>query len=160
MKYLLIPLKDMKIQMPQDIDIHKMNSKLAKRYSKFCLFINALNEKELPDEFVERYNEQIQLINWQCFDNNSTRKQIKRTHNYILSHVMKEAHLYPKNYFLAICLSIGLAMGAGLSGVLQNIFDLSLFAGSGIPFGMVAGLLIGYSIDKKKAKEGKQFNYE
>ncbi len=123
--------------------------------------LQELRKRILPDEIVEKINQDIQSINDYTGLDKDLRKKIKRVTGSIIELLEKELKLVPKNFYrnrwLALGLAVfgipfGLAMGASLGNM--------AFIGIGLPIGMAVGIAIGTDLDKKAKAKGNQLNIE
>lgn len=127
------------------------NKRLNKAYRKIQALIDALNKKEIPEEFQKSINAEIASIN--SFSGNDTelRKHINKIRSKTLKLVEKELELVTTNHYRDLYMAIGIALGVAFSASFDN-------HGMGLIIGLVIGITIGTNMDKKAAKNGKQLN--
>jgi len=137
------------------------NKRNVKAHNRMLILIEALNNKEIPEEIANQINKDIASLNSFSGEDKEFTKALNKTYFKILSLVEKELKLVPKNQYRNRWLAIGMAvfgipLGAAFSASTGNSGSL----GIGIPIGMVIGMAIGSQMDKKAEKENKQLDLE
>lgn len=136
-----------------------LSKKMQKSHQYLIDLINALNDKELPQNFIQETNSQIEEINHLNSNDMQLKKKILKTKKNVSSKMMKELKFVPKGYYQVIWMSIGMtAFGLPVGMALSVAVDNFAFLGTGLPIGFAIGIGIGISLDKKAAGEGKQLD--
>ena len=140
----------MKINRP--IERPELTGRLQKTYDSLLKFVDALNEKELTESFVNTSNEQIAELDQLASDDRAFKKNLVKIRSSLSSRAIKELKYVPKNYYMVLGMAIGMAaFGVPFGAALGNI-------ASGIPIGMALGLAFGIALDKKAQDEGRQLS--
>lgn len=135
------------------------NKEVERLYFKLNKLIDALDERELPEEFIRAVNREIEDINAFSGPNRGLIRLMRRIESNILQMAEKHFGLVPKNYYQNKWLALGLAVfGIPLGVILGMTLGNMAFIGVGLPLGMVFGMAVGSSMDKKAAAEGKQLD--
>ncbi len=139
---------------------HFNNQRLSKLYRKFTELINELRSQPLNTNVVSFINEQIDIING-ANDEKTIRKHVRIGQQRIIKLVEKEHKIVPKNYYRNLWMVLGMSafgvsLGTAFGVALGNVGLL----GVGIPFGMIIGIAIGTSMDKKAAQNGRQLKFD
>ncbi len=137
------------------------NIKLAAKIVRFNKLFSELRKNEITDDIGSKLNEYIDEINSFSGTNRMLLRKLRNMQPKILGLLEKELKLVPKNYYrdkwLAIGLSVfGVSLGVAFGAAMGNM----AFLGIGIPIGMVLGIGIGTSLDKKAFAEGRQLDVE
>ena len=144
------------------IEIPKLETdkKLKKQYVRFETLINALKEKDLQPEMVQRLNQKIAEINAFSGENNALKKRIQKSISELLKVLEKDYKLVPKSHYLTLGIALGCSFGVTFGAVFGASMTNMGLLGMGLPLGMALGLVIGSELDKKALKEGRQLNIE
>ncbi len=139
----------------------KKESKLAKQFQQFEHLLNELNYKEIPQELVSEFNNEIDQINAMPYDEKTLSKRIKKTQSGILKKLEKDLKLVTKNHYRNLWLALGIgAFGVPLGVAFGTSLGSMAYIGIGMPVGMVIGMAVGTSMDKKAMDGGKQLDLE
>ncbi|RYG16260.1 MAG: hypothetical protein EOO07_13650 [Chitinophagaceae bacterium] len=135
--------------------------KLDAIYAQFKLLISELEKKELKPTVAANINSSIEVINVSPLTGKELIKLIKQQQTLIIKQVEKEHKIVPKNYYRNLWLvlgftAFGLPVGVAFALSIGNIGLM----GVGLPIGMAIGALVGSSMDKKAAAEGRQLDVE
>lgn len=123
--------------------------------------IAALEKKELSENFVEFVNTKVDEVNSFEGKDFDRRKLIRKNNNSIIQKAKSELGLFPKNHFMGLWMSLGMAaFGLPIGLLFSWAFDSMAYIGLGLPIGLSFGMAIGMGIDKTKEKEGKQFDFK
>lgn len=138
-------------------DQHEVKTQAA--IIKLNSLIDALREKELNEEVIQKINEMTSSI-----ATSSVEKQLRKSINQIIfkisSLVNKEAGLTTKGYYIAIWTSIGMAaFGIPLGVIFGFALDNFAFMGLGLPMGLPIGIAIGMAKEKKAEQSGRVLTY-
>ena len=141
--------------------ILKDRSKVSSEYDYFVKLMNAIKEKELPDEVIIFINNEIEIINKIADDDKKLLSKIKKSKDNIVKFVEKQSKFVPIKYYTKLWTLLGMSVfglpfGASLALTLDNMG----FIGIGFPFGMAIGMAYGKSLDNKALANGKQLNIE
>ncbi|MDI1322971.1 MAG: hypothetical protein PSV36_09490 [Algoriphagus sp.] len=139
----------------------KPTSKLAKKAEVFERLLEEMKSRNLPKSIIEFTNQELLLIDGASSNEKTFAKQLKKSQTLILKLLEKELKIVPKNYYLTIYMSLGMAAFGIPIGV---AFGLSLgnlaFLGIGLPIGMAIGTAIGTAKDSKAKASGNQLEVE
>ena len=127
------------------------NKRLSKAYRQMQSLIDALNQKEIPEEIQESINADIVSINSFSGTDIELRKFIKKVRSKTLKLVEKELELVAINHYRDLWMAIGVALGVAFSASFDN-------NGMGLIIGLAIGIAVGTNMDNKAAKNGKQMN--
>lgn len=134
-------------------------SKLSLKADVFAKLLNELRSRDLPESMIESINQQVALINAAGLDEKAFAKQLSKSQSLILRQLEKDLKIVPRNHYLTLGMSIGMA-GFGIP--LGVAFGISLgnsaFSAIGLPIGMAIGIAVGSAKDKKSASEGNQLD--
>ncbi len=134
-----------------------LTEKQVKNYQELQNLINALNEKELTDEFVIKSNEEIDVLNQKNDADKDFLKQTLKTQAKIYNRAVTKLKYTKKSYYTTLWMSLGLAaFGIPFGTVFGIAVDNMGLLGLGLPFGIAIGLAIGSMLDKKAEQEGRQ----
>lgn len=141
--------------------IIEKNVRLNNSYNQFGVLISKLKEKNIPEEIINKINNEIDIINSVSEDEKQLNKQIRRTQSSVINIIQKDLKLVTINHHRRTWLALGIAtfglpLGLVIGTTLGNMGLLSL----GMPIGIAIGLAIGSAMDKKALKEGKQIDLE
>lgn len=142
--------------LPQD-------SKAFKKREQLKRLLEALGERDLPEETLIKVNTEIDNINTLPDTSNEKEqlKVIRKAYNKIVQTVVKDVKLVPKNYYRNMWLALGMsAFGVPFGTILGLGLDNMAYISIGLPFGMAIGVAIGAQMDKKAEKDGLQLNVE
>jgi len=136
------------------------DAKLMGVFTQFAELLTQLRLKELPDNMIDAINLEITEINAASLTGKEFRKLIKKKQAKIITKLEKELKIVPKEHYrkmwLALGISIfGIPIGAAFASSHQGN---PAFYAIGIPFGLLIGLAIGTSLDKKASNEGRQLD--
>lgn len=135
--------------------------KLKLYFSFFNDLLDDLETRDIPEQTIQWINEQIILLN--SFDGSSRGyiKRINKTKMALVEKLKKEHNLVPRNYYRAVWTAIGIAVfGVPLGALYSQIIGNNGMIGIGLPIGLIAGMAVGSSMDKKAANEGRQLNVD
>lgn len=137
------------------------NNKLNKKYIQFEKLLSELKKKELTSEVVSAINNNIDHVNSMTEAENELGKKLRRAQSIILKLIEKEHKLVTINHYRNIWLALGMSvfgipLGVAFGASLGNMG----FIGIGFPIGMVIGIAVGTSLDKKASVNGKQLDLE
>lgn len=137
------------------------DKKLSDLYSLFNKLCEELNKKELPYDLVDSINQKIDVINSFSGSDSDLLKLIRKTQAEILMLIEKELKLVTKNHYFKFWLAIGMTVfGLPLGVVFGTSLGNMAFLGVGIPIGLVLGIFVGKTMDKKAFEEGRQLDLE
>jgi len=136
------------------------DKKLAKKYAEFDKLIDELKKKEIPEEIVNRINQDIEELNTLSGSNSDFLKQLRKVQSGVLKLVEKELKLVIKNHYRNMWLGIGVALGVPFGVAFGTSLGNMAFIGIGIPIGMAIGIAIGTSMDTNAQKNGKQLDID
>ena len=122
----------------------------------FRKLLSELRKKVLPLEIIESVNQDIEEVNTTSFTGTALRKLIRKKQQKILKLLEKELKIVPKHYYRGYWIIIGMVIGMpfGIFGLFINAGLL----GVGTLVGMLIGSIIGWQMDKKAAKTGRQLD--
>lgn len=142
-----------------EYDFISQNDKLAKSFAKMQTLISELNGHNLPAETEAAVQLEVDKINNAPQESKGYRKVLRKAYAQITSSVQKDMGLVPKNYYMILGMSFGMAaLGIPMGLIFGSSMDnMGLFS-IGLPIGMAIGLSIGLALDAKAAKEGKQLS--
>ena len=132
-------------------------TKLHTAFAQLQELISLLNEKTLRDPIMQKINTEVAEINASQLNGNSLHKLIKHKQAKIIKLVEKELKIVPIDYYknmwsvLGMTL-FGLPIGAAIGISIGNLGLLAV----GLPLGLGIGYLLGTSMDKKAATDGRQ----
>lgn len=135
------------------------NSKTEKAFTRFSKLIDELRSRELPEEMVEKVNDELEKLNASSDD--QLRKEVRKSQNRILRGLERKTKVVPANYYRNLWLALGMSafgipFGVALGLSLNNMAYLAI----GLPFGMAIGIAIGSQMDKKAKDEGRQLEFD
>ncbi|MEM6345539.1 MAG: hypothetical protein AAF927_16725 [Bacteroidota bacterium] len=140
-------------------DFVGQNEKLQKSFDKTQALIEALNQRELPEDTQAAVQAEIEGLNAGITEVKAYTKSLSKAYNNMVKRVQKDVGLSPKGYhrsqWMVLGMTIfGLPLGMAFGMMLDNLGLMGL----GLPIGMGIGLAIGSGLDEKAAKEGKQLS--
>ncbi|MFK7926088.1 MAG: hypothetical protein AB8H47_29340 [Bacteroidia bacterium] len=146
---------------PTEYDFISQDKKISKSFDKVQSLISELNGHDIPPETEAVIQLEIDKINNAPQEFKAYRKVLRKAYAQITTSVRKDMGLVPKNYYMILGMTLGMAvfgvpMGMAFGIALGNIGLMSI----GLPIGMGAGLAIGAAWDAKLAQEGKQLSIE
>lgn len=125
----------------------------------FMAYVNALEEKQIEANLVEKINVIIDQINLYEKDEKTFISKLKNARSKIVVLVEKEAKLVPIGYYQNQWMALGMAAFGIPFGVMFGVaLDNMAFIGLGIPFGLSIGLGLGAAKDEDAKKKGRQLN--
>jgi hypothetical protein len=135
----------------------RQDKKLTARYARLQELLSALTEYELSAETETFLNGYIKHLNTFSGTDKQLRKALRNARGAMLQRLEKEHGLVPRNRYMLLWMSIGMAgfgipMGVAFGAALDNMGLLGL----GLPIGLAIGLSIGAGLDKKAKEEGRQ----
>ena len=141
-------------------DISK-DVKLSRIYTQFQELIKELKQRELPDKIVETINKDIEELNSTSLVGKELRKLTSQKQRKVLLLLERELKIVPKNHYRSLWMVLGMSIFGFPIGIAYGaaIGNVGLFP-TGIGFGMVIGLILGKSLDKKALEEGRQLGVE
>ena len=130
-------------------------ARLSRIYVQFNELLKQLRQKELPHKIIETFNQDIEELNSTSLTGNGLRKLFKKKQTKILKLLEKELKFVPKNYYRNLWLAVGMSVFGVPVGIAYSLIftDNMAFLGVGIPIGMIIGMLLGSSMDKKAYNE-------
>lgn len=137
------------------------NLKVASAYQKLGALIQALEEKELPNETVDLIDNEVAQLNSIAAIDKDLMKATVATQNRIIKLVEKKHKIVPINYYRKLWMVLGMSAFGIPLGV---AFGLSVgnlgMLGIGLPIDMAMGVGVGSTMDKKALNEGRQLDFE
>lgn len=136
------------------------NPKLIKAYLKIENLIEAINKKELAEQYITHINIEIKSINSFSGNDKELIKILRKTYDKILVYIEKELKLVKRNHYQNSWIGLGIMAGVLLPYFFRLITSPETWnsMGFGIPMGMIIGLLAGKNRDEKAKKAGKQLD--
>jgi len=135
--------------------------KLKKAFNSFHKLLVEIRKKDVPDDIINIINQVIDEYNERELSPKERLKTMKKQQGSVLKLLEKELKLVPKNYYLTIWLSVGLAaFGIPLGTIFGFALGRMAYLGIGLPIGMVLGMALGNAMDQKALKEGRQLAVE
>jgi len=122
----------------------------------FRKLLSELRKKVLPPEIIESVNQNIEEINSSSLSGNALRKLIRKKREKIIKLLEKELKIVPKHYYRGYGIIMGMIMGMPLG--IFGLFINAALLGAGTLVGSLIGLIIGWQMDKKAAKAGRQLD--
>ena len=145
------------MKLTQPIKRPNISNKLRKKYQYLTDLIAALNTKELPQEFVDKSNQEIEVMNRISDDDPSLLKRVSKSKSLLSKRMMKDLKFVPKHFYRTIWMTVGMsAIGLPFGVTFGLLVGNMAFLGIGLPIGFGLGMLIGSAMDQKAAKEGRQ----
>src|SRR5690606_32114964 len=137
------------------------DQRLNDDYARFNAILTQLRARELPNDFVERMNSDVQELNATTLAGNALKKFIKQKQADLLKRLEKELKIVPKNRYRNLWLAVGMSAFGIPIGVAMgvSIGNMAMLA-TGLPIGMAIGIGIGVGLDKKAQEEGRQLDVE
>lgn len=137
-----------------------LDKKVEKVYLKLKTIILEVDKIEMVPELQHEIQASLDSIESSDKGKNALIKSIRASEQQIIKLVQKHLKLVPKNYYLVLGMSIGMAafgipLGVTFGIVLENMG----FIGIGLPIGLGVGMAIGASLDKKAESEGRQLPF-
>lgn len=122
---------------------------------------DVLRSREIPDQIVEKINEQIITINAFPGQSREITRMLRKFVSTTITLLEKELKLVPKNYYQNQWMAIGMAtFGIPLGVVFGTSLGNMAFLGIGLPLGLAIGMALGSVMDKKAAAEGRQLDLD
>lgn len=151
----------MKLTELEEIRVPEPSQKLIYKQGELRSLLNALRNRDIPEELVAALNREIEQINQFSGSGREVLNQLRRVEYGILKLLEKELKLVPKNTYrtrwMAIGMSVfGVPIGVAFGASLGNMAFLAI----GIPIGMSIGIAIGTGMDRKAYEEGRQLDIE
>ena len=151
----------MKISSPIERSELASQPKLLKKYQSLEQLISELNAREIPSDFAEKCNREIDRLNRISSSDKAFSKELGKKKNGLINSLIKDLKLIPKHYYRRLWMvlgmsAVGVPMGVAFGAALDNMAFLAI----GIPIGMTIGLGLGTGMDEKAKKEGRQLNIE
>lgn len=149
------------LKKPEKRSSIQANEKLDKAFTTLESLIDALGEKDLPQDVADFINQHIEGINAFSGTEKELLKRIQTAQREVLKRLEKQLKLVPKNYYRKLWMALGMtvyglpfgvAMGAALGSM--------AFLGIGLPIGMAIGLALGSGMDNKAKAEGRQLDVD
>jgi predicted RND superfamily exporter protein len=142
-------------------EIISNDEKLSTAVAQFNRLLDALRQKQLPESLITKINAEVIEFNSSALIGKELLRLVKKKQNRIVTMVMKGAKITPINYYRNVWFALGmtvfgLPIGMAISLALGNMALL----GIGFPFGLMLGLAVGISMDKKAKQEGRQLDIE
>lgn len=121
--------------------------------------INELRKRDLPNNVIEEINLEIEKANKETMTTDIFKQVFISSHN-IIRMLEKQLKLVPKKYYqrryLAMGIVFGMTYGSGVGASLNN----PVLMISGIPVGIMFGIIIGTGKDNKALKDGRQLDVD
>ena len=132
------------------------NTRLQKAHQQMTGLIAALNKREVPQDIVNEVDITIANLNAFTGDEKQFARELNQAYQRILKLVQEKLNWVPKDFYrnqwMALGLSVfGVPMGVALGYALDNMAFMAAF----FPLGMIMGMGVGSSMDKKAAEEGR-----
>jgi len=142
-------------------EIISNDEKLSTAVAQFNRLLDALRQKQLPESLITKINAELIELNSSALTGKELLRLVKKKQSRIVTMVMKGAKITPINYYRNVWFALGmtvfgLPIGVAISLALGNMALL----GTGFPFGLMFGLAVGISMDKKAKQEGRQLDIE
>ncbi|GLB53499.1 hypothetical protein NBRC110019_25400 [Neptunitalea chrysea] len=133
------------------------NDNVIKCYDKLDTLLTSINEKEIPEKLQNVFNKKITTINNFSGDDKKFIKIMNTSYVEIVQLLKTELKMVPKNYYMTIGISLGIAASSLLIGIItykasSNPLGIAL----GVPFGLIIGMVIGMYFDKKVKAKNRQ----
>lgn len=149
----------MEIKNLRNREIIYQDIKIFGAHTQFEKLLNELRKRTLPDEVVAYINSCIDLIN--STTDFGLRNQVKKTQADILKLLEKELKVVIKNHYRNFWMAVGPAgFGLPIGIVYASLIHIVGMMSIGLPFGLVIGMAVGSSMDKRALKEGRQLDIE
>ena len=135
--------------------------KLNRIYIQFRELLEELRKRELPAAIIKSINQDIEELNLTSLTGERLGKVAKQKQRKIIKLLEKELKIVPKNHYRNLWLVLGLCVfGIPIGVVYGHITHHNGMMGIGLPIGMGIGICLGFWLDKKATKEGRQLNVE
>ena len=146
-------------QVPDNID---PGSRLHKHYTLMVQTVNAVRNREEPSEQTTQFiNTEIEVINSLKTNEKALLKQLVKSKRKVIILLEKEHKLVFKDHYRKHWMGIGLAsLGIPIGVSFSVALDNYGFIGSGVPIGLVIGMIIGGNMDKKVEEEGRLLTHQ
>lgn len=137
----------------------KHRSNKDEGYVQFEKLINEIAKKQLPNNIVDKINDEIEKLNSILDTSKKWKIQLRRIQSKIVLILAKELKIVVKNHYRNTWLvlgmvAIGMPIGIAFGMLFGNMGYLSL----GFPIGIGVGLILGIRMDKIALKEGRQLD--
>jgi len=135
--------------------------KLHQAYLQLQTFLHELNKRSIPNNVAQPINATILNLNTIADATTGLKKAIHKAQSNIIKLVVKELKIVPRSYYRNMWFAVGMTAFGLPIGVIfgMSMGNIGLMA-VGLPLGMLIGAIIGTSMDKKAAKEGRQLQTE
>lgn len=146
------------------LELHPLNNiennpKLNELFLQFEQLLQEINKHPLSESTIKSINKDIEAINAAEERDNQLFILIKKKQANIIKVVEKEHKIVPKEYYQKLWLALGLAsFGVPLGVIVGVLMKNMALLGLGIPIGLGIGAMLGRSMDKKAAEEGRQLD--
>lgn len=136
------------------------NKKEQRALNKLIVLFEDLEQKNLT--LIQEHQSVAVLKNYEKLYTQTLDKKLLRAFRAdLLKSLKKDFSLIPKNYYMTLCMSLGmLFFGLPFGFIFSITLDNFAFIGIGLPIGLSIGLAIGMTMDEKAKKEGRQLNVE
>jgi hypothetical protein len=135
------------------------NKSLNYTYSQLKELLEELRNKEGSQKVNEYINQYIKEINSSTINDKKLIKLLNQKQTKILTLVKKEHKLIPRGRYSALWAVLGMIVfGLPLGIIYGEITDNMGIIAAGLPVGLGIGMILGYSIDHRIKKEGRQLN--
>ena len=137
------------------------NKRLTKAYDAISNLIEALNNKDLPEDIAKSINSDIYNINFYKESNRDLLKLLNKTNKQIIELIEKKLGLVKKNHYQNSWMAYGMLIGVVFTSIAQNFIEDATWSSPamGISMGLIFGLLAGKNRDKKAEKDGLQLDF-
>ena len=137
------------------------DKKIKQKYSYFEKLIEAISQKDLPDDITLKVNQEVELLNASKGTEKQLKEQLSKSKMKLYKLLEKEVKIVPRSFYSTKWLAIGMA-GFGIP--LGIIFGISMdnmsLIGIGLPIGFTTGIAIGRRLDQKASDEGRQLDID
>ncbi len=132
------------------------SNRLTFTYHQFQQLLSELRRREVNSEVVAFINDEIDKINAVTKSDKAIRKQMMKSQVRVLRFMEQKQKLVVRKYYI----KQWIALGFGVFGFPLGIAALYLFGNLviGMFLGVTIGMLVGYGLDRKAKKEGRQIN--
>ncbi len=146
----------MEIKELKHIENLQPSNRLTFTYHQFQQLLSELQKRELTHEVIAFINAKIDKINAVTTSDKAIRKQMMKSQVKVLRFMEQKQKLVVQNYYI----KQWIALGFGVFGFPLGMAALYLFGNwvMGMFLGVTIGMLVGYGLDRKAKKEGRQIN--
>lgn len=154
-------MSNKKIISVKERNFQEKNGKNNEFFIKFKALINELQQRELPDFFIEIINNELNFVNSFVGEERESMKVLKKSQRKIVTLLEKELKIVPKNYYQKLWMILGMSIfGIPFGLAFGFALESMAFLGLGLPIGMGIGIAVGTQMDKKALTEERQLGIE